>query len=66
MPKQHRWNIKRELTSAVNNLNTAQNHIIKYGHEFEEPHPDIYKQFCDLVHAIGLLKDAITAMCTKI
>ena len=59
MPKQKRWEIKRELEAAENNIQTAQGHIVKYGHEFETIHPEIYQQFCDLVHALNLIKESI-------
>jgi len=66
MPKQHRWEIKRELEAAENNILTAQNHLVKYGHEFETVHPDIYAHFCDLIRALGLISDSIKTVRERI
>jgi len=59
MPKQHRWEIKQELEAAENNLNTAQYHIVKYGWEFEKPHPETYQMFTALVQALEMIKGSI-------
>jgi hypothetical protein len=66
MPKQHRWEIKRELEAAENLMNTAQNHIVKYGAEFEPVHPEIYAQFCAIVSALDKLKDAVKTIRERI
>lgn len=66
MPKQKRWQIKRELDQAAGNVRKGQAVLVAVGSEFESFHPEIYVHFCLIVatleetaKGIDKLKDSI-------
>lgn len=66
MPKQTRWQLKRDLEQAVGNLDTASEYLIRVGSRFKGVHDDyyqaleqIYVNLQIIVKAINDVKDMI-------
>lgn len=59
MPKQKRWAIKAQLDKAEGNINTAIDHIVSVGHEFEGVHDDYYQAFCAICKMLDLTKEQV-------
>lgn len=49
MPKQKRWQIKRDMDRAVEYIKRAQYQLTKWGSQYSGPHPDYYEGFSALV-----------------
>jgi len=58
MPKQTRWDIKRGMDQAINDLNRAQENLIFEGARFEDHKSDFYGKFKALVQAVEAIKKA--------
>lgn len=59
MPKQKRWTIKRHLEQAIHHIDIAIDDIVLVGHEFEQPHPDYYQAFCQVVNNLDRIEETI-------
>lgn len=43
MPKQRRWQLKRDLEQAVGNLDTASEYVVRVGSQFKGVHDEYYQ-----------------------
>ena len=43
MPKQKRWQLKRDLDQAINLCSTANEYIVRVGSQFKGVHDDYYQ-----------------------
>jgi hypothetical protein len=59
MPKQKRWNLKRELDRACSNISNAQIHIVKVGEEFRPFHPEYTEALQTIFTACETVKEHI-------
>ena len=66
MPKQTRWMIKRTCDQALNDVTRAQQNLVTLGAMFEEHHPELYVELCEMVAALEPVKGTITEFRDKI
>lgn len=59
MPKQHRWQIKKQLDQADLACKKAQNYVVGIGYEFKEYHPEYYDAFSAIVQTLETVRTAI-------
>lgn len=62
MPKNPRQDIKQRLQGAMNDLQRAADKIVIVAQPYEEPHPDYYQSYCEILAAVIQLKDALQVM----
>ena len=66
MPKQKRWEVKRECDRAAEDIIRAQTHVVRAFGQYEEPHPDIFRQAASVVQALETAKDLILMLRDRI
>lgn len=49
MPKQHRYAIKQDLQTIINEINKAEDKLIEVGQLYKDVHPDYYERFCSIL-----------------
>ena len=59
MPKQKRWQLKRSLEQAVNDLDRCQKNLITVAAQFDGVHPEFYKALSIQVQGLELSKGFI-------
>jgi len=62
MPKQKRWQLKRQLDQAVNDLERAQRNIIIVAYQFEGQHDDYYDALAKVVYSIDLTREVVDSI----
>ena len=59
MPKQKRWQLKRQLEQASNDLERAQRNIIIVASQFDGLHPEYYEALAQVLKGIELTRVAV-------
>lgn len=66
MPKQHRYAIKQNLQTIINELTKAEDKLVETGRLYKEAHPDIYTHFGVFLALLSELKSGITKLSDSI
>jgi hypothetical protein len=59
MPDSERWRIKRRLDQSIDKIVSGQHYLVEEAQLYKDVHPDIYKQFSDIVIALDLCVSTI-------
>lgn len=59
MPKQHRYALKQDLTTAIGELGKAQDKLYQVGEQFAEPHPEMAEQLAMMWSAIDMVRETV-------
>ena len=60
MPKQKRWQLKRQLEQAENDMDRCQRNLIIVGADFSEVHQEYYEAIASIVEGLELLRSSVT------
>lgn len=66
MPKQKRWQLKRQLEQAVNDLDRCQRNLIIVAADFEDIHHEYYVAISAILQGIELTKAAVSDLSAEI
>ncbi|GAI70788.1 unnamed protein product [marine sediment metagenome] len=61
MPKQKRWQLKRQLDQAVNDQDRSQRNLIIVAADFDGVHQNYYNALATIVQGIEFTKAAINS-----
>lgn len=48
--------VRRDLKQAVTNIDRVMEYLVRSGLIYQEPHPEIYAVFCEMVASLNILK----------
>jgi len=59
MPKQKRWQLKRQLEQAENDLDRCQRNLIIVGADFSGVHDEYYNAIASIVEGLELFRSSV-------
>lgn len=59
MPKQKRWQLKRQLEQAINDIDRCERNLALVGAEFAGVHDDYWQALSSIVQGLELLRGSL-------